>query len=88
MKNKSKRWANPAEFQAYALGLPIKTLAKILQRTPRTINDWQTGARPIPAWAAELLRLRIVEKQMQLRQLGIAQLEARQTRQNAKRSSS
>lgn len=78
MKNKMKRWANPAEFEAYSRGIPVKTLAKVLQRTPRTINDWQTGARPIPAWAAELLRLRIVEQQMQLRQLGIAQLEARQ----------
>jgi len=73
-----KRWANPAEFEAYALGLPVKALAKILQRTPRTINDWKTGARPIPGWAAELLRLRIIEKQLQLRQYEAMKLTAQQ----------
>ena len=58
MKNKTKRWANPVEFEYYSRGYSIKALCRILQRTPRTITDWQAGTRPIPSWAPELFRLR------------------------------
>ena len=77
MKNKTKRWANPIEFEQHSLGLPIEQLARILQRTPRTVRDWQLGNRPIPAWAPELLRLRHVEGQQYRRQLEVMKLDAR-----------
>lgn len=77
MKNKTKRWANPAEFEYYARAYSLHTLARILRRTPRTIRDWQLGNRPIPSWAPEVLRLRIVEAEHYRRQLDYMRLDKR-----------
>ena len=78
MKNKTKRWAHPIEFEQHSLGLSLEQLARILQRTPRTVRDWQLGNRPIPAWAPELLRLRHAEGNQYRRQLEAMKVTARE----------
>ena len=85
MKNKTKRWAHPIEFEQHCLGVSLEQLSKILQRTPRTVRDWQLGNRPIPAWAPELLRLRHVEGQQYRRQLDIMRLEQRKREHRGQR---
>ena len=37
--------------------ITVKDVARILNRTPRTIHDWRTGKRPVPRWAVDLLHL-------------------------------
>ncbi|BCM15185.1 hypothetical protein MAFF241648_43750 (plasmid) [Ralstonia solanacearum] len=61
MHDPSRRWANPAEFDYYAKGYNTKNLSKLLRRTSRTIRDWQRGARPIPSWTVDVLRLKDAE---------------------------
>lgn len=61
MHDPSRRWANPAEFDYYARVYNARTLAKMLKRTSRTIRDWQRGARPIPSWTIDVLRLSNIE---------------------------
>lgn len=57
MKDRSRRWIDPAEFDYWAKVYTIKILSTKLRRTPRTIRDWQRGARPIPAWSVAVLQL-------------------------------
>lgn len=57
MKDPSRHWISAAEFDYWAKVYTIKVLSKKLRRTPRTIRDWQRGARPIPAWTVAVLRL-------------------------------
>lgn len=57
MKNPSRRWVSPTEFDKYTSGLPRKHLSRLLRRCDRTIRDWQTGRRPIPAWTIDTLRM-------------------------------
>ncbi|WP_342234418.1 hypothetical protein, partial [Ralstonia sp. OTU4908] len=61
MKDPSRRWISPGEFDYWAKVYSVKTLSKKLQRTPRTIRDWLRGARPIPAWTVAVLRLHELE---------------------------
>jgi hypothetical protein len=61
MKNPSRRWVSANEFEKHAAGLPRKYLCRLLRRCDRTIRDWQSGRRPIPAWTIDTLRLREVE---------------------------
>lgn len=61
MKNPSRRWVSANEFEMHTAGLPRKHLCRLLRRCDRTIRDWQTGRRPIPAWTLDTLRLREFE---------------------------
>lgn len=61
MHDRSKRWANPSEFDYWAKVYSTRELARRLRRTQRTIRDWLSGKRPIPAWAIEVLRLHELE---------------------------
>ncbi|MCY1297027.1 hypothetical protein D9M69_447700 [compost metagenome] len=61
-----QRWANPVEFEHYAKGLPGKALCRLLRRCERTVRDWRSGRRPIPAWAVEALRLHWLESRTML----------------------
>lgn len=65
-----RRWANPIEFEYYSAGYPRKALCRLLRRCDRTVRDWCSGRRPVPAWAVEVLRLRCVEGNSYLRRLG------------------
>lgn len=57
MKNPSRHWVSATEFERYASGLSRKHLSRLLRRCDRTIRDWQSGRRPIPAWTVQTLRL-------------------------------
>lgn len=61
MKNPSRRWVSAIEFEQHTAGLPRKFLCRLLRRCDRTIRDWQTGRRPIPAWTIDTLRMHEVE---------------------------
>jgi len=61
MKNPSRHWVSTIEFEKLSSGLPRKTLARLLRRCDRTIRDWQTGRRPIPAWTVDTLRVHRLE---------------------------
>ena len=69
MKNPSRRWVNPIEFERLSSGLPRKRLISLLRRCDRTIRDWQSGRRPIPAWTVDTLRLHEMERAIALREI-------------------
>lgn len=73
MRYPNIRYGNPTEFRHYAEWIPKKHLAKLLRKSERTINDWTTEKQRIPFWVPELLRLRELEQQQQMRRMGIQQ---------------
>lgn len=64
--------ANFNEFSYYALGLPADALARRLRCTPATARAWQSGQRPVPWWAVNVLRLDKIEREEMARQMGYA----------------
>jgi len=74
MRFPNLRYGSPAEFEYYATGIELKRLARILRRSERTVNDWLTGARPVPWWVPELMRLRRMEAVERHRQMGMGDL--------------
>jgi hypothetical protein len=71
VKYPNTRYGNPQEFRYYAQGLPIKALAKQLQRSEKSISAWLNGDRKIPFWVPELMRLRHMERRLRFQQMGI-----------------
>lgn len=61
MHKPSRRWVSITEFESLTSGLPRKHLCRLLRRCDRTIRDWQTGRRPIPAWTTDTLRMHRLE---------------------------
>jgi predicted transcriptional regulator len=77
MKQPNQRYGNPAEMAYYVQGRPIKTIARELRRTERSVRDWLTGRKKVPWWVPELLRLRHMEHDVRLQQMGIGRLAPR-----------
>ncbi|MGX0623367.1 hypothetical protein ACUXAV_006093 [Cupriavidus metallidurans] len=69
MKNPSRRWVSAIEFEKHASGLQRKHLVRLLRRCDRTIRDWQSGRRPIPAWTIDALKLHRYERQQAFQQM-------------------
>lgn len=69
MKNPSRHWVSPIEFEKLSSGLPRKQLTRLLRRCDRTIRDWQAGRRPIPAWTVDTLRLHQLEVSQAYREM-------------------
>lgn len=69
MKNPSRRWVSAVEFERHTSGLPRKFLCRLLRRCDRTIRDWQTGRRPIPAWTIETLKVYEFERTLAWQQI-------------------
>lgn len=69
-KNPSRKWATHAEWCYERQGLPMKALTRKLKTHKRTITSWDTGLRPVPHWAPQVLRLQRLESAGYLRQLG------------------
>lgn len=69
MRAPERRWANLAEFEHYAAGLSVRLLCALLHRCARTLRDWRSGRRPIPAWAVDTLRLHTLSTRETLRQM-------------------
>jgi hypothetical protein len=80
MRYPNMRYGNPTEFRAYVKGIPLKDLAKQLKRSERTVSDWINEVKRIPYWVPELLRLRHVETDLYLRELGYKRLEEKERR--------
>lgn len=72
MRYPNLRYGNPSELRFYATGIPLRDLAKQLRRDERTVSDWLKERQKIPFWVPELLRLRNMEREHQLRRMGIA----------------
>jgi hypothetical protein len=71
MKYPTRRYANPNEFKAYAIGKSVQDLARQLRRSERSITNWLSGNHKIPWYAPELLRLQQLENNLILQQMGI-----------------
>lgn len=61
MKNPSRHWVTPIAFEHYSRGHSRAYLCRLLRRCDRTIRDWQSGRRPIPAWTIDALRMNRLE---------------------------
>lgn len=72
MRYPNLRYGNPSELRFYATGIPLRDLARQLRRDERTVSDWLKERQKIPFWVPELLRLRNMEREQQLRRMGIA----------------
>ena len=69
MRYPTLRYGNPVEMRHYAAGIPLAELAKSLRRDIRTVRDWLSGARSIPFWVPELMRLRALDQDYRLSQM-------------------
>lgn len=72
MRYPNIRYGNPAEFQHYALGIPLSKLARMLRRDERTVRDWLNVKTKLPWWVPELMRLRAMEQAHIARQMNFA----------------
>ncbi|MEC5409253.1 hypothetical protein VOM14_27240 [Paraburkholderia sp. MPAMCS5] len=61
----------------YMQGQPIEHIARELRRTERTVRDWLSGRERVPWWVPELLRLRDMEHNLRLQQMGVGRLAPR-----------
>lgn len=59
MRYPNRRYGNPEELRYYTMMYqkPIKEIAKQLRRSERSVRDWLTGAKRVPWWVPEILRL-------------------------------
>lgn len=71
MRYPNLRYGNPNELNHYAQGMPLKDLARRLRRSERSVRDWLSGAKKVPWWIPEILRLQNVEHAQMLRQMGV-----------------
>lgn len=69
MRYPNLRYGNPTEFAYYAMGRPLKDLAKSLRRDERTVRDWLSGRARVPWWVPEIMRLRRMELELRQRQM-------------------
>jgi hypothetical protein len=58
----------------YAMGRPLADLARSLRRDERTVRDWLNGRTRVPWWVPEVLRLRRMELDLRMRQMGMGAL--------------
>lgn len=77
MRYPNLRYGNPTELAYYAMGRPIKELARSLRRDERTVKDWLNGRQRVPWWVPEILRLRRLELDLRQRQMGMGALPPR-----------
>lgn len=70
MRYPNTRYGNPTELRYYAQGLPIDQIAKQLKRSEKTVTEWLNGKRKTPFWVPELMRLRRMEIDLRMRQMG------------------
>lgn len=72
MRYPNTRYGNPTELQYYTQGLSAKEIARQLKRSEKTVVHWLNGSRKIPFWVPELLRLRRMELDLRMRQMGFS----------------
>lgn len=74
MRYPNLRYGNPTEMSYYAMGVPLKDLARRLRRDERTVRDWINGKQRVPWWVPEILRLKRMEADLRHRQMGMGAL--------------
>ena len=74
MRYPNLRYGNPTEMAYYAMGVPLKDLARRLRRDERTVRDWINGKQRVPWWVPEILRLKRMEADLRHRQMGMGAL--------------
>lgn len=77
MRQPNQRYGNPNEMAFYVQGRPIHHVARELRRTERSVRDWLAGRKKVPWWVPEVLRLRALEHDLRLQQMGVGRLEPR-----------
>ena len=77
MRYPNLRYGNPNEFRHYAMGIDLATLSRRLRRDERTIKDWLSGARRLPWWVPEVMRLQAMEHYEQMRSMQMSAHRAR-----------
>ncbi|MDP3671725.1 MAG: hypothetical protein Q8R69_18790 [Telluria sp.] len=78
------RYGNPNEFAYYAIGIPVKDMAKRLRRSERSVKDWLSGKKKMPWWIPELLRLQRMESVERSRQMRMTPIIKRHNLPTAK----
>ncbi len=79
MRYPNKRYGNPEELRYYTMMYqnPIKEIAKKLRRSERSVRDWLTGAKRVPWWVPEILRLQKKESEDIFREMTGRKIAAR-----------
>lgn len=77
MRYPNLRYGNPTEMRYYAMGRSNADLARSLRRDERTVRDWLSGRQRVPWWVPEILRLRRMELDLRMRQMGMGALTPR-----------
>lgn len=73
MRYPNTRYGNPEELRYYAQGLSIKELARQLKRSEKSVRQWLSLEKKVPFWVPELLRLRHMEADLRMRQMGFGE---------------
>ncbi|QGZ37776.1 hypothetical protein IP92_02947 [Pseudoduganella flava] len=74
MRYPNLRYGNPTELAYYAMGVPLRDLARRLRRDERTVRDWLSGRQRVPWWVPEILRLKRLEAELRHQQMGFGSL--------------
>lgn len=61
----------------YVQGRSIESIARELRRTERSVRDWLAGRQKVPWWVPEVLRLRALEHNLRLQEMGVGRLAPR-----------
>src|SRR5450830_1774697 len=77
MRFPNLRYGNPTEFAHYAMGIPLKDLARILRRDERTVSDWLRAKKRVPWWVPEYMRLRQMEQADIRRQMNMTAMDTK-----------
>lgn len=71
MRYPNLRYGNPQELRHYAQFIPLRELSKRLRRSERSVRDWLSGAKKIPWWVPEIIRLQHMEYAEVMRQMNM-----------------
>lgn len=78
MRYPNKRYGNPTAMAHYAMWYgTVENLAQALRRTERTVRDWLSGAKRVPFWVPEFMRLQKLEHDLMVYQMTGRQVAAR-----------
>lgn len=73
MRYPNSRYGNPEELKYYSQGMSIRELAKQLKRSEKSVKQWLSFEKKVPYWVPELLRLRHMEADLRMRQMGFGE---------------
>ena len=77
MRYPNSRYGNPEELKYYSQGMSIRELARQLKRSEKSVKQWLSFEKKVPYWVPELLRLRHMEADLRMRQMGFGEQRLR-----------